>query len=120
VSHIAGIGIGGTKPRGVGRASDQAPIGIVLQQGRRQPIDRRRISLRDKFRRGHAQPALLAGNIGRVRIGPEIVVEGPVLRNDDHDVLDRSLRVCAVIVAVTVMSAAGRRAAEHERSSRCA
>jgi len=102
MGHIAGVGVGGAKPRRVGGESVQAPIRIVLQQGRRQDIGCRRVGARHEFRRGHSKPALLAGNIRRVRISPEKIVESSVLGNDDHDVLDRCSRIFAMVVQITI------------------
>lgn len=103
MSHIAGVGVGGAKPRRIGSASEQAPIRVVLQQGRRQHIGCRRAWARHEFRRRHASPALLAGNIRRVWISPEEIVESSVLGNDDHNVLDRCARILAMVVPITII-----------------
>ena len=69
---------------------------------------------RDELRRRHSKPTLLAGNIRRVRIGPEVIVERSVLGNDDDDVLDRRSRIVAMVAPVSVVGVTDG-GAQHQR-----
>ena len=83
---VGGAGLAAVEAEGIGRVGAVGGVGLVgvagQQAGMGQRIDVGR-------RVGGGVKRRLAGRIGRVRIGREIVVEGDVLLEDDDQVLDR-------------------------------
>src|SRR5215470_4413592 len=81
-------------PNGVERSAGTAPPVWPEIRFRAPGVDARHVMLSRKYG--------LARQVGRVGVGREVMVEGDVLLEDHHDVLDRRLPVpMAVVVVLT-------------------
>src|SRR5271155_1792999 len=82
--HVLGEALGAVKPEGVRSATavGRVEIRVIVQEGVAQAVHggctRKRVERR------------LTGWVERIRIGSEIVVEGLVLPENDHNVFDGS------------------------------
>ncbi len=103
VRHVVGLGLG--DDGGIPRQRGAAPrLGQLAEDGRSVPVLLWNVSGVRAARRDHRAEAIRAGE------GPEQAVEAPVLREDDHDVLNVGLNAAA-------RGAAHRAAARARRSA---